>query len=173
VVVERYQRLTSELVERALGSLGITAMTAKGARITFPVPIQRDGNAGWRAEVDLPYGVTATDVIERRDRLSAGLRRPLGCVWPEQVSEQHSGRLVLFVADEDMAKAKQAPWPLRKARKASIFEALPFGTDRRYRPVGVDLMYSNLVIGALPGAGKTFALRVIVLGAATDPTCEP
>jgi DNA segregation ATPase FtsK/SpoIIIE, S-DNA-T family len=171
VVVERYQRLTSEMVERALGSLGIGAMTAKGARINFTAPIQRDP-PGWRAEVDLPYGVTASDVIERRDRLAAGLRRPLGCVWPEPLADQHPGRLVLWVGDEDMNKATQAPWPLRKARKASMFDALPFGTDNRGRPVGIDLMYSNLLIGALPGAGKTFALRVVVLGAAMDPTCE-
>ncbi|TKG66194.1 FtsK/SpoIIIE domain-containing protein [Prauserella endophytica] len=172
VVVERYERLTSEQVERALSSLGIAAMTAKGARITFPAPIQRHG-PGWRAEVDLPYGVTASDVIERRDRLSAGLRRPLGAVWPEPVSDAHAGRLVIWCGDVDMAKAKPTPWPLLKTGKPhSIFTALPFGTDQRGRPVGVDLMYSNVLIGALPGAGKTFALRVLVLGAAMDPLCQ-
>jgi S-DNA-T family DNA segregation ATPase FtsK/SpoIIIE len=29
------------------------------------------------------HGVTAEDVIERRDRLASGLRRPIGAVWPE------------------------------------------------------------------------------------------
>ncbi|PXY25131.1 hypothetical protein BAY59_24195 [Prauserella coralliicola] len=171
VIVERYTRLTSQMVERALQSLGIAAMTAKEARIVFPAPIQRDG-PGWRAEVDLPYGVTATDVVERRDRLSAGLRRPLGCVWPEPVSDAHAGRLVLWVGDQDMAKAKPAVWPLAKGVKANVFQPLPFGVDQRGRPVGLPLMYDNLLIGALPGAGKTFALRVVVLGAAMDPTCE-
>ncbi|MGH3495499.1 MAG: cell division protein FtsK, partial [Sciscionella sp.] len=170
VVIAQAQRLTSEHVERALRALGLAGIGPK-ATVTFPAPISRDG-PGWRAEVDLPYGVTATDVIERRDRLASGLRRPLGCCWPEPVHDQHAGRLVLWVGDQDMAKARQAPWPLRKARKATVFEALPFGTDQRGRPVGMDLMYSNLLIGALPGAGKTFALRVIVLGAAMDPTCE-
>lgn len=119
--------------------------------------------------MDLPYGVTASDVIERRDRLSGGLRRPLGCVY----ADVHAGHLVLWVGDEDMSKAKPVPWPLRKATKAhSVFASLPFGTDQRGRPVGIDLMYSNVLIGALPGAGRTFALRVLVLGAAMDPLCE-
>lgn len=172
VVVERYERLTSEQVERALRSLGIAAINGKGATIHFPAPIQRHG-PGWRAEVDLPHGVTATDVVERRDRLSAGLRRPLGAVWPEPVPDAHAGRLVIWVGDQDMSKAKPTPWPLLKGGKPhSVFEPLPFGTDPRGRPVGVPLMYSNILIGALPGAGKTFALRVLVLGAAMDPRCE-
>ncbi len=60
--------------------------------ITFPAPITRDG-PGWRADIDLPYGVTVTDIVERRDRLASGLRRPLGCVWPEPASDSHAGRL--------------------------------------------------------------------------------
>ncbi|MEU0459748.1 hypothetical protein ABZ322_44120, partial [Streptomyces sp. NPDC006129] len=30
---------------------------------------------GWRAEGNLPFGVTVTDVIEKRERLASGLRR--------------------------------------------------------------------------------------------------
>ncbi len=34
-------------------------------------------------------------VIELRDRLASGLRRPLGAVWPEPVDDEHTGRLEL------------------------------------------------------------------------------
>ena len=44
--------------------------------------------------------------------LASGLRRPLGCVWPEVDAEAHPGHLTLFVADKDMSKAKPEPWPL-------------------------------------------------------------
>ncbi|WAL64453.1 cell division protein FtsK [Amycolatopsis cynarae] len=168
VVVERYVRLTSEMVERGLRSLGLAAMTAKGARIEFPAPIQRDG-PGWRAEVDLPFGMTATDVIERRDRLAAGLRRPLGCVWPEPASDEHPGRLVVWVGDVPMNKAKAPEWPLLRAGKVDIFKPVPFMIDQRMRPVGIDLVFWNMLIGAMPRMGKTFALRLVVLAAALDP----
>lgn len=83
VEMTKAPKLTSDIVLRALGALGITAINqvqSKGRDgFTFTAPITRDG-PGWRAEGDLPYGVTVTDVIERRDKLASGLRRPLGCV---------------------------------------------------------------------------------------------
>jgi S-DNA-T family DNA segregation ATPase FtsK/SpoIIIE len=168
ILVERYQRLTSDMVERALSSLGVSALSGKGTRVTFAAPIQRDG-PGWRAEVDLPQGVVVADVSERRERLASGLRRPLGCVWPEPVSEEHPGRLVLWVGDQSMNAAKPAPWPLLKAGQADIFKAAPFMTDQRGRAVGVDLVFNNMLIGAMPRMGKTFSLRELVLFAALDP----
>jgi DNA segregation ATPase FtsK/SpoIIIE, S-DNA-T family len=124
VVTSKAPKLTSNVVVRALAALGIGQINqtvAKGPGITFPAPITRDG-PGRRAEVDLPHGVTVTDVVERREKLVSGLRRPLGCVWPEPVSEEHAGRLVVWVGDQDMSKAKPAVWPLAKraARSVSI-----------------------------------------------------
>jgi DNA segregation ATPase FtsK/SpoIIIE, S-DNA-T family len=123
--------------------------------------------------VDLPYGVTATDIMERRDRLASGLRRPLGCVWPEPAHDQHAGRLVVWVGDQDMNQVKPVAGPLAKAATtADLFKPVPFGTDQRGRPVTVELMYANALIGAMPGMGKTFAMRVLALAAALDPAAE-
>lgn len=176
VVSTKAPKLTSEIVVRALAALGnaeINKAVGKGGTgITFPAPITRDG-PGWRAEVDLPYGVTATDIMERRDRLASGLRRPLGCVWPEPAHHQHAGRLVLWVGDQDMNQVRPPVWPLAKTgATADVFKALPFGTDQRGRPVTLTLMYANMLIGAMPGAGKTFALKVPLLAAALDPTAQ-
>ncbi|MGH3450398.1 MAG: FtsK/SpoIIIE domain-containing protein, partial [Haloechinothrix sp.] len=174
VVTSQAPKLTSDVVVRALASLGIAQINqavARGPGITFPAPITQDG-PGWRAVVDLPHGVAATDVIERRDKLASGLRRPLGCVWPEPASEEHAGRLVLWVGMQSMAQAKPAPWPLAKSGQADLFKPVPFGTDQRGRPVGVDLVFANMVIGAMPRMGKTFSLRVLVLAAALDPSVE-
>jgi len=169
-------RLTSEVVVRGLAALGIPGINqavARNAKGTgwFPAPITRDG-PGWRADVELPHGVTVTDVIERRDRLASGLRRPLGCVWPEPATEEHPGRLVLWVGDESLAQQKPAPWPLARRGQVDLFASFPFGQDQRGRPVPLDLMYGNLLIGSLPGAGKTMALRIPLLAAALDPTAE-
>ncbi|HSV68441.1 MAG TPA: FtsK/SpoIIIE domain-containing protein [Mycobacteriales bacterium] len=171
---EAAPRLTAEVVTRALGSLGIAEVNkaiGRGPGITFAAPITRDG-PGWRADVDLPYGVTAADIIACRAEMASGLRRPLGCVWPEPAHEVHAGRLVLWVGDRDMSQARPAPWPLGKTGRADLFAPVPFGTDPRGRWVTVQLMYSNVLIGAMPGAGKTFALRVLLLAAALDPTAE-
>ncbi|WP_326549922.1 FtsK/SpoIIIE domain-containing protein [Micromonospora sp. NBC_01813] len=176
VVVPRVARLTSDVVARALGVLGIAginqAIARQGGRaIGFVAPITRDG-PGWRADVDLPPGVTAGDVIERRDRLAAGLARPLGCVWPEGVPEVHPGRLMLWVGDQDMAAAPVKAWPLAKAGAFDLAKPVPFGVDPRGRVVSLDLPYTNILIGAIPGYGKTAAIQVPMLGAALDPYAE-
>ncbi|MGH3876499.1 MAG: cell division protein FtsK [Actinophytocola sp.] len=175
VVTTKAQKLTSDVVVRALASLGIAqinqAVAKGGTGITFPAPIVRDG-PGWLATVDLPYGVVVTDIMERRDKLASGLRRPLGCVWPEPESEEHAGRLRLWVGDQDMSQAKPAPWTLAKAGKADIFAPVPFGADQRGRAVSFLLMFANLLIGAMPRQGKTFALRIVLLAAALDPSVQ-
>jgi S-DNA-T family DNA segregation ATPase FtsK/SpoIIIE len=167
-------RLTADVVVRALGSLGIAGINqalSHGEPVSFAGPVHRDG-PGWRAEVDLPYGVTAVDVIERRDRLASGLRRPLGCVWPEPVHDQHAGRLVMWVGDTDLSGGRPVPHPLAKAGTTSIFRPLPYGTDQRGRPVDVELIFSNVLIGSIPRRGKTMAARILCLGAALDVTAE-
>ncbi|MBN6058301.1 cell division protein FtsK, partial [Nonomuraea sp. RK-328] len=175
VIPTRVRKLTSDQVLDALGSLGISAINQalgkNGRGITFPAPIMRDG-PGWRAEVDLPLGVTVSDVLEKRDKLASGLRRALGCVWPEPVSEEHPGRLVLWVGDQEMRKAKQPAWPLLKSGQVSLFEPIPYGNDQRGRPVSILLMFANVLIGSMPRYGKTFALRVLLLACALDPLAE-
>ncbi|WP_194963042.1 cell division protein FtsK [Streptomyces sp. VN1] len=168
-------KLTSDIVLRALGALGIPAINQAQGKgrdgFTFTAPITRDG-PGWRAEGDLPYGVTVTDVIERRDRLASGLRRPLGCVWPEAVPDEHTGRLVLWVGDQDLKSARKPAWPLLKSGSVDLFKPVPYGTDQRGRWVEVTLMFIAGVIGAIPRMGKTFLLRLLLLIAALDPRAE-
>nr|WP_202529020.1 cell division protein FtsK [Streptomyces sp. SID486] len=168
-------KLTSDIVLRALGALGIPAINQAQAKgrdgFAFTAPITRDG-PGWRAEGDLPYGVTVTDVIERRDRLASGLRRPLGCVWPEAVPDEHTGRLVLWVGDQDLKSARKPLWPLLKSGTVDLFKPVPYGTDQRGRWVDVTLMFIAGVIGAIPRMGKTFLLRLLLLIAALDPRAE-
>ncbi|MDT0270030.1 cell division protein FtsK [Streptomyces sp. DSM 44915] len=168
-------KLTSDMVLRALGALGIPAINQAQAKgrdgLAFVAPITRDG-PGWRAEGDLPFGVTVTDVIDRRERLASGLRRPLGCVWPEAVPEEHTGRLVMWVGDQDMSKAKQPAWPLAKTGSVNLFKPVAWGTDQRGRWVELTLMYIAGIIGAIPRMGKTFLLRLLLLIAALDQRAE-
>ncbi|MEV4728744.1 cell division protein FtsK [Saccharopolyspora sp. NPDC049426] len=175
VEATKVPKLTSNAVEIALASLGISginqAMGKGGEGIGFPKPISRDGK-GWRADVDLPHGVTVGDIMDRREKLASGLRRPLGCVWPEADNAEHAARLILWVGDQDMRKAKQPAWALRKGVKVDLFQPQPFGTDQRGRWVDLRLMFTSVAIGAIPRMGKTFALRELLLIAALDPRAE-
>jgi S-DNA-T family DNA segregation ATPase FtsK/SpoIIIE len=174
VVSPKAERLTPDIIVRALGALslsGIDRVLRDGREITFVSPVVRDG-PGWRVEIDLPYGVTAADVVERRDRLASGLRRPLGCVWPDPADDEHAGRLVLYVGDEPLSKARQPAYPLAKAGKADLFAPVPFGTDQRGRLVTITLMFANLLIGSVPRMGKTVAMLVVLLACALDPRAE-
>ena len=176
VVPHHVEKLTSDIVIRALGSLGLAAINqaiVKNPRtaIEFKAPITRDG-PGWRADLDLPYGVTVAEVMDRRDKLASGLRRQLGCVWPEADHAQHTGRLILWVGDQDMSTARQPAFPLAKTGSVDLFRAIPFGTDQRGRPVPVTLMFTSCVIGSIPRMGKTFLLRLLGLIAALDARAE-
>ncbi|MGX1475822.1 UNVERIFIED_CONTAM: S-DNA-T family DNA segregation ATPase FtsK/SpoIIIE [Streptomyces canus] len=174
VEIPKASKLTSDIVLRALGALGIPAISQAQAKgrdgFEFTAPITRDG-PGWRATGELPYGVTVTDIIEKRERLASGLRRPLGCVWPEAAPE-HPGRLVLWVGDQDMNTAKKPAWPLAKSGTVDLFKPVAFGTDQRGRWVDITLMFIAGVIGAIPRMGKTFLLRLLLLIAALDPRAE-
>jgi S-DNA-T family DNA segregation ATPase FtsK/SpoIIIE len=175
VVVPKAPRLTSEMVVRALGVLGLAginqALGKDPKAVGFVAPITRDG-PGWRADIDLPPGVTVGEVADRRDKLASGLGRPLGCVWPEGNAEVHPGRLVLWVGDQDLAKARQPAWPLAKVGATDLFRPWPFGTDQRGRPVPLTLMFASMVIGSIPRMGKTFAMRLVLLACALDVRSE-
>jgi S-DNA-T family DNA segregation ATPase FtsK/SpoIIIE len=165
VAVQLQRRLDSPEVEQALGAIGV-----KGT-VDWTAPIQTDG-PGWRAELDLPRGVTVNKVLEKREDLAAAMRRPISTVWPEGDRDAHPGRLVLWVAREDPAKAPRRLWPLMHEGRADVFAPLPFGFDPRGNLVTITLMYSNLLVGGIPGSGKTSCALAIVLGVALDPTAE-
>ena len=175
VVAPQYEKPTPEVISRALGSLGIKAINdlliAGGRGLAFITDVYRDGE-GWGTDLDLPHGVTATDIIKRREALASGLRRPLSAVWPEGVPAEHEGRLKLWIGFTDMAKMKPKPWPLAKSGQADVFGHVPFGTDPRGRSVTVPLFEVNWLIGASPGQGKTSAVRVLALAAALDPLAD-
>lgn len=164
------RRLDSTEVFDALAAIGIEGKKGKRG-VEFASEVMRDG-PGWRAEVDLPPGIKATAVLEKREELAAAMRRPISTVWPEGDRTAHPGRLVLWVAQRDPAKAGRKLWPLMKTGQADVYEPLPYGFDPRGNLIEITLMYSNLLVGGIPGSGKTSCALAIVLGVALDPTAE-
>ena len=163
------------LVTKALSAIGVgelnKALREDHRALRFMAPVTRDGE-GWRVSVELPPGVTAGDVVERRDRLASGLRRPSSTVWPEPDESGHEGQLTIWVGDKPLSTTRPIPWVLTDRGRTNIFAPLPFGTDQRGRPVEVTLMYASGVIGAVPRMGKTAGLRLLLLAAGLDPRVE-
>ena len=176
VVPAAFEPLSKEVIVRALSTLGIGELNKALAKdpdhaVVLIDPICRDGD-GWLARIDLAHGVTAAQVSEKREELASGLRRTIGCVWPETIRKRHPGALSLYVGDEDMTTAEQPPWPLAKRGAADIFVPQVLATDPRSRRVSVTLMYASVVIGAIPRIGKTFLLRLLLLICALDVRVE-
>lgn len=142
----------------------------RDAVIEYPAPIMKDG-PGWLATIRLPHGYTVSKVLGAKEELANGLRRPTGAVWPEGDDEDAS-ILRLWVGFQAMGKMRQPAWPLLKAGRADFFTPAAYGTDKRGRIVKIGLFENNVVVGAIPGAGKSAAVRVLASAAALDPTVQ-
>ncbi|MQA16951.1 MAG: cell division protein FtsK [Pseudonocardiaceae bacterium] len=169
-VVARHRKLTADIVTRAFLAAGLCK---DDNPITFPAPIMRDG-PGWRAVVDLPWGVTADKAVRKRVELAAGLDLDEVQVWPERVrgTTGSARRVSLWVADEDPYAKPSGTWPLVDKGTVSLFEPVAFGEDQRGSVVTVLLMFTAFLIGSVPRMGKTVAARLLVLAAALDPLVE-
>ncbi|MFF5008031.1 cell division protein FtsK [Streptomyces phaeochromogenes] len=177
VLKTEVQKLTSTIVLRGLNAIGnarISAAVKKGGDMDgmrFTSEITRDG-PGYRADLDLPYGVVPEDIMEERQALASGLRRKLGCVWPSGDPDEHEGRLILWVGDRPMNETTKPAWPLLKDGVVDLFRPVVFGNDQRMRDVTVSLMFASVVVGSIPRMGKTFLMRLLLLIAALDPRAE-
>jgi S-DNA-T family DNA segregation ATPase FtsK/SpoIIIE len=169
-VKPRVRKLTADVLMRAFLAAGLCKPDDP---ITFPAPIMRDG-PGWRAVIDLPFGTKADTAIKKRNDLAAGLDLDEVQVWPERVrgTAGSARRLALWVADEDPYAKPSGLWPLIAKGTVDVFEAFPFGEDQRGRLVRMQLMFTSLLIGAIPRMGKTFAARLPALACALDAIVE-
>ena len=163
-----YRKLTAETVRAALLATG---HGKEPSDFQFPREIHRDG-PGYSALVDLPAGVTAAMVMDKRAQLagSPALRLPLDQVWLKPGA--HAGQVEIWVSDQPVSQTPQAAWPLLKTGRADIFAPLPLGTNERGNGLTALLMFTNLIIGAIPRMGKTFVLRLVLLATALDPRVE-
>jgi S-DNA-T family DNA segregation ATPase FtsK/SpoIIIE len=98
VLPGRVRKLSSGIVARAF----IAAKLAKDDDpVTFAGPIHRDG-AGWRVVLDLPFGRTADEAMERRGQVASGLDVDERCVFMTRVrGAAGSARRLAVVADSD------------------------------------------------------------------------
>jgi len=161
-------------IARALGALRISQITAylkQGLPLQFIVPARKDGR-GTYAELRLPAGVPAEEISKatRRAALATGLYRATKEVWPTTGSE--AGILKLWIADKGALAEGAGPYPLLTEGAVDVFKGVPFGKTLRGDPMLAPLMERNTICGGMPGQGKSSGARVIMAGAALDPTAE-
>lgn len=134
--------------------------------VTLP---HADGR-GVHAVIRLPSGVTAEKIAKRRPDLATGLYRLAKEVWPTTGSEE--GILDLWIANKGALAEGAGPYPLLEDGLTDVFKGVPFGRTLRGEPLTAPLMERNTITGGMPGQGKSSAARVIMAGAALDPTAE-
>ena len=159
-------------IAAALDALRIPAITAylkPGNKLQFITPARADGR-GTHAVVRLPIGVSAEKVAKRRLDLATGLYRQAKEVWPTTGDE--AGILNLWIADKGALAEGAGRYPLLDGGLVDVFKGVPAGKSLRGEPITAPLMERNTITGGMPGQGKSASARVLMVGAALDPTAE-
>jgi DNA segregation ATPase FtsK/SpoIIIE, S-DNA-T family len=159
-------------IARALAALRIPQITAylkQGLPLQFITPARVDGR-GTHAVLRLPAGVTAETIARKRAQLATGLHRLAKEVWP--TTGEEAGILDLWVADKGALAEGAGTYPLLTDGTVDVFKGVPFGKTLRGDAINAPLMERNSICGGMPGQGKSSAARVIMAGAALDPTAE-
>ncbi|MEU8633255.1 cell division protein FtsK [Amycolatopsis sp. NPDC048633] len=125
---------------------------------------------GWAVTVDLPATRKAADVVKNRDALASALAVDEVQLIVERVRGNggHAGRISMWVADEDPYARPPLQTPLLGVTRWDAWRAVPFGRDARDRRIDLPLVWTSLLIGAIPRQGKTFAARLGASGLILD-----
>jgi DNA segregation ATPase FtsK/SpoIIIE, S-DNA-T family len=127
--------------------------------------------AGWAITVDLPATRKATDVVKNREALASALAVDEVQLLVERVRGNggHAGRVALWVADADPYATPPLRTPLLEVACWDAWRPVPFGRDARDRRISLPLVWTSLLVGAIPRQGKTFAARLAAAGLILDP----
>ncbi|WP_146174723.1 cell division protein FtsK [Umezawaea tangerina] len=149
---------------RAAGAIG------KAEGLLF---VQRPANdrLGWTVVIDLPPSRKASDVITKREALASALAVDEVRLILERVrgDEGHAGRLSLWVGHSDPYAAAPVVSPLATAESWDLWNPAPFGATARGDKVALPVVWTAVLIGAIPRMGKTFVMRLPLTAAALDP----
>ncbi|TVT53438.1 cell division protein FtsK [Amycolatopsis rhizosphaerae] len=125
---------------------------------------------GWAITVDLPATRKAADVVKNREALASALAVDEVQLIVERVRGNggHAGRVSMWVADEDPYASPPLRTPLLGAEQWDAWRPVPFGRDARGRRIDLPLVWTSLLVGAIPRQGKTFATRLAAAGLILD-----
>ncbi|MGH8879048.1 MAG: cell division protein FtsK, partial [Stackebrandtia sp.] len=111
------------------------------------------------------------DVVKNREALASALAVDEVQLLVERVRGNggHAGRVAMWVADTDPYATPPLRTPLLDVAYWDAWRAVPFGRDARDRRINLPLVWTSLLVGAIPRQGKTFAARLAAAGLILDP----
>jgi S-DNA-T family DNA segregation ATPase FtsK/SpoIIIE len=169
VVTPRFRRINPDVVLRAYYAAGIGKEDKKDQQVSFAGHMSRDAKeTGSMVSVDVPYGVTFSDVLKAKEKLASGLD-----VTEQQVfltkDRTSNRRHELFVADRDPLAISVGKTTMLNLKPRNIWRPIQIGKDERFNVVTIYLVFMSMLVGAQPRKGKTFFVRLLLLWAALDP----
>jgi S-DNA-T family DNA segregation ATPase FtsK/SpoIIIE len=171
------RRITWSMLRAAFEAEGVKLSKARpdGApadparEMTLVREISRDArDTGYVATIDLPLGKTAADAMAKRDKIASGLSvsRAQVHITPDADSER---RINIYVADVDPFTRPRRVSPLASLRQLDFWEGFDFGTNAKGEPVRLKLVWTHLLVAAIPRMGKSYAALIAACAAALDP----
>jgi hypothetical protein len=135
---------------------------------TAPVVKRICRNAvGITAVVSLKAGASALELRINEERLAAALRVASTRV---ERDPNNASRCVLTVIKRDHFGRGTIPCSWRDAGRTSVWDVTPIGEDELGHAVEVTLAASQVLIGGVPGSGKSNLLQLLAAFSALDPS---
>lgn len=153
---------------RANRKIGIDVPPRLGRVTQWPI--------GDKTQIRLNSGCTASQYEKNAEKLAAELK--LADVRVKRGKTQDRAELILVRRDpfDDLVMGPQGkqiiralPWPDKDAEQLSMWDPIRIGVDHDGNYVTMSLIASNVLLGGVPGSGKSVAESLIVAHAALDP----
>jgi S-DNA-T family DNA segregation ATPase FtsK/SpoIIIE len=131
-----------------------------------PVQYPRNEGVGQAMVVDMP-GYSWQVVRDKKAALAAQI--PVDISLLDLWNPGHEAQLGLWLAHKDPFAGPGLRLPLMDATSWDSFKPAPFGITPRGTQIELCLMYANMLVGARPDAGKTYAARPVLAPYILDP----
>ncbi|GAA3230600.1 FtsK/SpoIIIE domain-containing protein [Pseudonocardia petroleophila] len=157
-------------IEQLNAAFLASGLIKKDQTVTMVERPHADGK-GSTVTIDLPPGITAAAAIASKERLASALALDENGLVLARVRSDggHAGRLSIWATKGDPFAAGSGHHPLLGEQSWNAWRGAPFGLDARGREIKLRLVGSNMLIGAAPNAGKTFAGRSAAAPFVLDP----
>lgn len=144
-------------------------LIGKDEGLQFVEQPRRDAD-GWYIVIDLPASRKASKVVAAREDLASALAVDEVRLILERVrgDKGHAGRVSLWVGDKDPYAAAPVDSPLAELESWDLWQAAPFGRTARGTLTPMPVVWTSILIGAIPRQGKTFVMRIPLTAAALD-----